>query len=171
MIRINYRYQIWQFIILVILQIPLLYKFILFDKAFGFFYIGFLLLLPYRISPFLKLSIGFFIGLLIDIFSNTPGMHASASVLVIFIKDYWLLAVSEEPEEDINISVNILGRLTASIYLLPLIFVHHLIIFSLEYGRLEGYGSVLIKIFWSSLLTFVTVYVFNLMIAPKRRRA
>ena len=154
MIRINYRYQIWQFLLLVILQLPLLYKFILFDTAFGFFYVGFLILFPFKISPFLQLLVGFFVGLSIDVFSNTPGMHAAAAVVIMFVKDYWLVFVSEEPEDEINTSVISLGPFAALLYIMPLVFLHHLIIFSIEYGRWDGFIIVLNKVVWSSFLVF-----------------
>ena len=171
MIRIDLRYQIWLFVLLVIFQIPLLYKYVLFDVSFGFFYVGFLALFPYKTPPAIQLTVGFFVGLVMDIFSNTPGMHASASVLIMFAKDYWLVTVTEEPEDEVNTSVLTLGNLPTIIYLLPLIFVHHLIIFTVEYGRWAGYGQVLYKVFWSSILSFVTVFVIDFLIAPRKRRA
>lgn len=171
MIRINYRYQVLQFLLMVIIQFPLLYKFILFDTAFGFFYIGFLILFPYKVSPFLQLLLGFLVGLSIDMFSNTPGMHAAASVAVMFIKDFWLVLVTEEPEDEVNTSVFTLGPITSILYVSPLIFLHHLIIFSIEYGRWDGFISVLNKIIWSSLLSFGSIYLLNSLIAPRKRRA
>lgn len=171
MIRVNYRYQIFQFFIFVILQIPLLNKFVLFQSAFGFIYVGFLIFFPFRLSPFIQLTTGFVIGLIMDMFSNTPGMHASASIFIMFIKDYWLPISAEEPEDEINTSVFTLGNISAIIYSLPLIFIHHFIIFSLEYGRWEGFGSIFLKIVWSTLLTFFSVYLINLLIAPRKRRA
>ena len=171
MIRIDLRYQIWLFVLMVIVQIPLLYKYVLFDVAFGFFYVGFLALFPFKSRPVIQLTVGFFVGLLIDIFSNTPGMHASASLLVMFIKDRWLVTVTEEPEDEVNTSVLTLGGLPALFYLLPLIFVHHLMVFTIEYGRWEGYGMVLYKVLWSSVFSFVTIYFIDFLIAPRKRRA
>lgn len=171
MTRINYRYQTWQFVLLVVLQVPLLYKYILFDTAFGFFYVGFLIFFPFRLSPFLQLTVGFVIGLLMDVFSNTPGMHAAAGVVIMFVKDYWLVFVAEEPEDEINTSVTTLGNFSASFYIFPLVLLHHIIVFSVEYGRWQGYLSILNKILWSSLLTFVSIYLINLLISPIKRRA
>jgi rod shape-determining protein MreD len=171
MTRIDIRYQIWLFVLLVVLQVPLLYKYVLFDVAFGFFYVGFLLFFPYRTAPVIQLTAGFLVGLLMDIFSNTPGMHAAASVFIMFVKDYWLILVAEEPEDDVNLSVYSLGNLTTLMYLLPLIFAHHLIIFTVEYGRWSGYGVILYRIFWSSLFTFLTVIIVDFLIAPRRSRA
>jgi hypothetical protein len=169
--RIDLRYQLWLFGLLVVMQVPLLYKYILFDVAFGFIYVGFLAFIPFRTPPTIQLSIGFLIGLVMDIFSNTPGMHASASVLIMFVKDYWLVFVAEDPEEEVNTSVVTLGSIPSFLYLLPLILTHHLIIFSVEYGRIAGFGNVFFKIIWSALLSFVTIYIINFLIAPRKRRA
>jgi rod shape-determining protein MreD len=170
MIRINYRYQILQFVVLVLFQVPVLHKYALFNIAFGFFYVGFLIFFPFRVSPFIKLTAGFLVGLLMDIFSNTPGMHAAAGVVIMFVKDYWLVLVSEEPEDEVNTSIITLGYLTAFFYLFPLIFVHHLIVFSVEYGRWEGYWFLLNRVFWSTVLSFLSIYLINLLIAPRKRR-
>ena len=32
----------------------------------------------------------FIVGLTIDIFSNTPGLHASASTTLMLVRDFWL---------------------------------------------------------------------------------
>jgi hypothetical protein len=72
--RISWKLLIFYFVGYVILQIPLLHKFVLFDVAFSFFYLGFLLFFPLGQNPILRLTAGFLTGLFIDLFSNTPGL-------------------------------------------------------------------------------------------------
>ncbi len=170
MSRVNYRFVIYYFLMYVVLQLPLLYKLILFEDAFGFFYIGFLLFLPIGINPFVRMIIGFLTGLLIDIFSNTPGLHASACTLIMFIRDYWFLIVHGDPEDDPNISIYRLGFSGSIYYLLPLVFIHLIWIFTIEHGKWQYFLGVLNTTFWSTLFTFLCIAIFNFAFIQKPAR-
>lgn len=170
MIRINYPRQIGHFIAFVIFQLPLLYKFILFNSAFGFFYIGFVLFLPLRLNRNFVMVIALLIGLLIDIFSSTPGIHASACVFIALSKDYWYMFSIGEIEDQFNISWNELKMWGSIRFLLPLIFVHHLIIFSIENGGLHDFFYLMRKVTLSSIYTYIMVFGISLLLAPKERR-
>ncbi|MBV6648052.1 MAG: hypothetical protein KI790_21500 [Cyclobacteriaceae bacterium] len=171
MTRINYTQQAIQFLVYVMIQLPLLYKYILFDRAIGFFYVGFLLLVPYGLNSIFSLIAGFMTGLLIDIFSNTPGIHASACTLIMFVRDYWLRTSIGVPEEDINISIYQLGFRRFLVYSLPLVFIHHLLVFSIEHGTMLGYFKIVMsKVFYSTLLSFISILLVNYLIAKRTRK-
>lgn len=170
MIRINYRQQAVHLFVFLILQIPLLFKLVLFDKAFGFFYIGFLLYLPYGLSRTYTMLIAFVTGLVIDIFSNTPGIHASACIFLVFIKDFWHDFIIGGSDDDVYINFNELRVLGSLGYLLPLTFIHHLIIFTVENGGFQSFGSLTLKVLYSSVYTFTLVFSLSFLMAPKVRR-
>lgn len=170
MSRINIREQIFNFIAFFLIQLPLLYRVVLFDQAFGFFYVGFLLLLPYNWGRVYLLLIGFFTGLVVDVFSNTPGIHASACVLIMFFRDAWIRIVHDDVEELSNINHISLKKMGFLAYVLPLVFVHHLVIFTLENGGVHLFGMLISKVFLSSLLSFIIIFVLNVVIAPRPRR-
>ncbi|MDH5608733.1 MAG: hypothetical protein OEY56_04585 [Cyclobacteriaceae bacterium] len=170
MSRINYRIIIGYFLVFVLAQLPLLYKYVLFESVIGFFYIGFLLFLPFGLRPFLKLSIGFFIGLLIDMFTNTPGMHAAASTLLMFVRDFWLVTSTGEPDDSSEISVYTLGLKGLVAYVLPLVFIHHLVLFSIEHGSMHAFFPIIGESILSAFFTFFTLVVVNFLMASKPRR-
>ncbi len=170
MIRINYLRQVGHFVAFVLFQLPLLYKFILFNTAFGFFYVGFILLLPLGLNRNISMIIALITGLLIDIFSNTPGIHASACVFIALTKDYWYMFSIGEIEDQTNISWNQLKIWGSVRFLLPLIAAHHLIIFTVENGGLSDFFYLMQKVILSSLYTFITVFGISLLLAPKERR-
>lgn len=169
MIRVNYARQITQLVAYLLIQLPFLYKFILFDVAFGFFYIGLILFLPLGTNRNVSMPIALLSGLIIDIFSSTPGIHASACIFIALIKDYWYIASIGEYEDDINVSWNHLKTWGSFKFLLPLIFTHHLIIFTVENGGVSGFFNLFNKIIFSSLYTFITVFGISLLIAPKQK--
>lgn len=170
MIRINYTQQAVNLFIYLIIQIPLLYKTVLFDKAFGFFYIGFILLLPYGLSRTQTMVISFFSGLIIDVFSNTPGIHASACVFIAFAKDYWYQIVTGNADDDVYLNWNDLGIWGSLRYLLPLTFFHHSIIFTIENGGFSAFGFLFSKILLSSIYSFMVVFALVFLTAPRARR-
>lgn len=170
MIRINYIKQAVHLLVFLVIQIPFLHKFILFDKAFGFFYLGFILFLPLGLNRNLTMVVAFLTGLIIDVFSNTPGIHASATVLIAFAKDYWYQAAIGDWDDNANISWNDLGGWGSVKFLLPLIFVHHFLIFTLENNGFSEFFVLMNKILLSSAYTFVTVFGLSLLMAPTERR-
>lgn len=169
--RINIREQVFNFIALFVIQLPLLYRITLLDKAFGFFYVGFILLLPYRISRSYLMIAGFFVGLVVDIFSNTPGIHAGACVFVMFIRDRWLSIVIDDLEELSNLNHVSMRKRGLTFYLFPLILVHHLVIFIVENGGLHLFGLLISKVFMSTIFSYIIIFALNYLIIPKSRRA
>ncbi|WP_421763842.1 Rod shape-determining protein MreD [Ekhidna sp.] len=157
-------------ILLLVVQLPLVHRITLFDKAFGFFYVGFLLLLPRTLGRSYLLIIGFFIGLLVDVFTDTPGIHASASVFIMFIRGFWLNIVNDDYQEVINLNVGSLKKSGFIYYIFPLIFVHHFIIFFVENGGFHLFVLVLSKVFFSTIFSGVIILVINFAITPNRRR-
>lgn len=170
MSRISIREQIFNFIALFIIQLPLLYRITLWDRAFGFFYVGFLLLLPYKISRTYLLVVGFLIGLVVDVFSNTPGIHAGACVFIMFVRDPWLRVVQDDTEDLFNINHGSLKKTGFIIFTFPLVFVHHFIIFTIENGGLHLFGMLISKTIMSAIFSFVIIFVLNYLIVPKARR-
>jgi len=90
-----------RFIILMVIQMVVLHN-ALTGLTLGrymslFIYIAFVLLLPVRIRPVVLLMICFILGLVVDLFYHTPGVNASALVLMGFARIYVLKFM--EPRE------------------------------------------------------------------------
>jgi rod shape-determining protein MreD len=94
------------FVIYLVLQILVIRNFVFFDVAFCFVYIACILLIPDEIDPIWVILISFLIGLLVDIFYNTAGVHASACVLIGYLRSYIIkfLFPTKGVENDITIS-------------------------------------------------------------------
>ncbi|NJM94722.1 MAG: hypothetical protein HC842_08725 [Cytophagales bacterium] len=89
MIRV-YTNQILNFLGTVLAQVFIFKEMVLFGKAFCFIYLLFLLLLPFEVGPVLLMLIGLGTGLLVDLFYDSWGIHAAASVFVMFLRWQWL---------------------------------------------------------------------------------
>jgi rod shape-determining protein MreD len=101
--------------------------------------------------------IGFVLGLFIDIFSNTWGIHAMATTLIAYLRPYILRLVSTQEEQDrIMPRFRTMGMNYLK-YIVLVIFIHHLMLFWLEAFSMSYFWLVLVKALVSSLITFVLV--------------
>ncbi|HLW10040.1 MAG TPA: rod shape-determining protein MreD [Fermentimonas sp.] len=80
--KIRYIQEVFIFILLILLQVLLLNRINVFGYASPVLYIYFILKLPFGRSLFFTIISGFLIGLIIDVFLNTPGMNAAATTIV-----------------------------------------------------------------------------------------
>ena len=85
MIKDFWKYVI-MFFVLVLIQVLVLNNIQISGFINPYIYILFILLLPFNIQGYLLLGLSFLIGITIDIFGNTPGIHAGATVLLGFIR-------------------------------------------------------------------------------------
>ncbi|WP_420317146.1 Rod shape-determining protein MreD [Ekhidna sp.] len=170
MTRVNIKEQIVNLILLLLVQLPLVHRITLFNQAYSFFYVGFLLLLPRTLGRSYLMVIGFFSGLLVDAFTDTPGIHASASVFIMFIRSFWLNIINDDLDELTNLNIESLKKAGFVFYIFPLVFIHHFIIFFVENGGFHLFGMVIGKVFFSAIFSSVVIFAINFAITPKRRR-
>jgi rod shape-determining protein MreD len=80
------------FFVYVLVQVLILKNLVLFDVAFCFLYVAFILLLPVEMSPVALMFTAFGMGFLVDIFYSSMGLHAFALVITAYARNYWLMA-------------------------------------------------------------------------------
>ncbi len=114
---------------------------------------------------------GFLVGLSIDTFYNTPGMHASVSTLVMSVRPYWMKVLTPSGGYDIGakININTQGINWFMSYSLPLIFLHHLLLFLIEAAGFNRFGSTVLKGVYSTFFTFTIVVIIQYLFFKKVR--
>ena len=80
--------NIIRFAILVLIQILLLNNIQISGHIVPYFYILFILLMPFETPGWMLLFAGFALGLSVDMFGQTLGMHTSATVFMAFLRPY-----------------------------------------------------------------------------------
>jgi uncharacterized membrane protein YoaK (UPF0700 family) len=145
-----------------VLQLLVLRNFVLFDLGFCFLYIACILLLPDEIDPIWVILISFLVGLLVDIFYNTAGVHASASVLTAYLRSYVLrfLFPTKGSENEVAISLREMGGERFIRYVIILTIVHHSMLFFVEAGGFQFFLITLLKIICSVI--FTTFFIVSL---------
>jgi hypothetical protein len=135
---------------------------VLFHTAFCFVYIGYLLLLPVESNPLVMMLAGFGLGLVMDMFYDSLGLHAMAGVLLMYLRTFWLSVITPQGGYDANASPDLTNNGTQwfLVYVAPLVFIHHAFLFFVEAGGVSFFWSTLSKTFFSTLYTaFVLVLV------------
>jgi hypothetical protein len=110
-------------------------------------------------------------GLVLDFFYNTPGINASSSVLIGFIRPFWLSLITPRGGyEDVDIPrLKTLGFSWFITYSAPLIFIHHFTLFIVEAGDLINFWFVINKSIFSMIYTTVILVLGQYMFYPRVR--
>jgi hypothetical protein len=159
------------FFVYVLVQVMVLKNLVLFDSAFCFLYVAFILLLPFELSATLTVLIGFLVGFTIDIFYDSMGLHAFATVLLGYARNYWLAVITPQGGYDSGNSPTITtnGIQWFLVYSIPLVFIHHFILFFLEASGFDLFWFTMLKIMGSLFFTMIVI-IFLQLLVPQRRR-
>jgi len=152
------------FIVLMLLQV-LLFNNIQFSGYINpYVYIMFILLLPVETPAWILLLSSFAAGSIIDFFSGSPGMHASASVLTAFVRPYVLRIISPRDGYEANPELSMInyGFRWFFTYTLLIVLVHHTALFYLEVFRFADFFRTMLRVLLSSLfsITFILLIEF-----------
>ncbi len=171
MIKNNIILSILIFGLYILIQIFFFGDVVLFDKAFCFIYIGFILLLPIEIPLLILLLLAFFSGLTIDIFYNSLGIHASSSLLLAFLRPYWISMVTPRGgyEEVYAPTIKDLNMGWFTTYAIPLIIVHHISVFYIEAGGFNDGWFTLGKVLSSAVFSYSLIVIVQMLFYSRRR--
>ena len=153
------RSNIFLFILLVFLQIFVLNKILFFDYIIISPIIMFLILFKYNKDSKKSLLIGFFLGLLIDVFNNSLGTYSIVCVIIMYFRNLWVLkVVGEERTDELNLlSVQELGNFQFFYYSFPILFLFYSLLSFLESEIIISADNILFII-----LSCVTNYIIML---------
>lgn len=146
------------FLGLALVQVLFLNNICLFGWATPFVYVYFFLTLDKDIDRNALMITVFLLGLTIDIFSNTPGVNAGASVLVAFLRPGLVQLFSPRGEyENFEPGIYTLGFWAFVRYALVMVLLHHTALFCLESFSFGNIGYLSLRILCSTLLTMMLV--------------
>jgi hypothetical protein len=137
-----------------------------------YIYFLFILWLPFDIGRPVLLIWSFILGLVIDYFTKTPGLHASACVLIGYARPFLINLLIPQEDAKVNYeepSIKSLGFAPYFVYLLVLTFMHHAYLFFLESLQFAGFMYFLSKTFLSVTVSLVLAVVIELLFVRKQR--
>ena len=145
---------------LVLLQVLFLNRINLFGYVTPLFYIWMIVRFDSSMSRTSILLWAFFLGLSIDIFSGTPGLNAAAATLVAMFQPGIVKLFVPLDRHDVLLpcSASMGGRQFAG-YLLLITVLHHTVYFILLSIPLRDWTVLVLKVVFSTLLTFLFMLV------------
>lgn len=157
--------QVFRFILLLAVQIIIMNNIKLFGYSSPFIYIIFILGFPLNSNKNLLIALGFLLGLSMDIYSNTGGVHAGACVLIAYLRPTLLKLSFGVSFEHNNIKLTQAEFKQQMLYLSTMVFFHHLTLFALENFSikllLQTLESALVTSILSSILIYCIIIIFS----------
>lgn len=137
-----------------------------------YLYVFLLCMLPFNTQKTLTLILAFMVGIAVDIFSDTAGWHAGASVLAMFTRNLMLNITKplEGHEEGDGISVFSLGLSNYLIFVGIIVAIHHFYLFFTESFKMSLFFPSLMKGLISAVFTISMMVIFQYMFIQKKRR-
>ncbi|HWD88531.1 MAG TPA: hypothetical protein VG367_10420 [Mucilaginibacter sp.] len=161
-----------RFFVLVFFQVFLLKNVTLYNISTPYFYILFILLLPFRTPNLLLFPLAFILGITIDAFYDTPGLHAAACVLLAFVRILFIsITVQKEGfENEPEPTMSIMGFRWFFTYALILTLFHHFFLFNLEVFRFSEIPYTLSRFVLSSIFTVFLMLLAGFLFYRRKER-
>jgi len=137
-----------------------------------YIYILFILVLPLKTSKYLVLLLGFLLGLSIDIFSNTPGIHASATTFMAFLRPYVIniLFNRESIDKKHLPPISSMGLSWFTKYTVIMVLVHHLFLFYIEAFSFTNFFFTLTRCIFSAVFSIILLIISQLLFFKEREK-
>lgn len=160
------------FVALVAAQAVFFNNLVLFNVAVPMVFIYLLIILPVTQSDTVSYTIGFLTGLAVDILSDTPGINALASTLLVAVrKPVFHLYVSGDIDlADQCPSPRNMGITAFLKYALTMSMIYCTMIFSIEACMVFNLKLYVLRVLSSSLFTFVIIYAIASLTGQRQRR-
>lgn len=134
-------------------------------------YLLFILLLPFQTSGWFLLISSFLLGLSIDTFSNSTGLHAAASVFVAFMRPIVIRGVGAPADYEGNLDPGIpdMGTRWFIAYAAVMILIHQFAISILESFYFSEAGLILLRMILSSAVTLLLIVLVEYLFMTKKK--
>ncbi len=161
--------NITRFIGLMLFQLFILNEIDLHNFINPYIYPLIILLMPRTLKPWMLMLLSFFVGILIDGYSNTLGIHASACVFLAFIRPAVLQLVQPRlGYNDIEDPGSAkLGFQWFISYAFICILLHHIFYFSVEAWGFSNLPQLGMRILSSFLVSMLMVILYRLFFKTK----
>src|SRR6202008_1981297 len=129
-------------------------------------------LLPFETPNILLFAFAFVLGLIIDSFYDTPGLHAASCVLLAFARILFIsITVQKEGfDNEPEPTLSIMGLRWFLTYALVLTLFHHFFLFNLEAFRISELQYTIGRVILSTLFTVFLMLISGLLFFRRKER-
>ncbi len=158
-----------RFVVFLFLQVLIFNNINLFGYLNPYPYILFILLYPVNSNKNVLLLASFGMGILLDMFCNSGGIHTMSSLVLAYVRPTlfkFSFGLSYEYQ-----TVKIADKISPEriTLLLLAIFIHHFVLFFFEYYRFDLIFTILTRTLFSTLFTFIICLLTIYIIKPSKR--
>ncbi|MCK3686274.1 rod shape-determining protein MreD [Maribellus sp. YY47] len=146
------------FIVLLAVQVLFLNQIQFSGYINPFIYVLFIMLLPVNIPKYALMLLAFAMGISVDVFSNSLGVHSAASVFIAYLRP-GIIRVITNREEDMNEYPGLAqtGWRWFLGYAILMVLLHHLALFYLEVFTFANFLNTLYRVILSSVFSFFVI--------------
>lgn len=133
-----------------------------------YIYVIFVLFYPATQSRYTLVILAFILGLTIDVFENTGGIHAFATTFIAYFRYSIIKLLSGKSNFEIDFfSFSSFSIYQWTFYLSILVLTHHFLLLILENFKFTGITTVFINTLITSALTLVFVFIYKILFKNK----
>lgn len=161
--------SITRFVLLVLVQVLVLNHINFMGYINPYIYILFILLYPTKNNRMSFILLSFLLGLTIDLFSDSGGIHAAACVTIAYLRPLVLKFSFGTVYEYQTIKFDTVDFAPKLLYITILTFIHHFILFSLEIFNISKIILLLQKTLFSSIFTIILSVLVTIIFSKKTK--
>lgn len=160
------------FLVLVTTQVVVFNNICLFNVAIPIIFIYFIIRLPLSININIVMTIAFITGLIIDIFSDTQGVHALSCTLTSFVKRNILrLYITRDDDiTDGEVTIRTIGFVVYFKYLLTIVLLYCTLVFCIEAFTFFNILQLFLRIICSTILSFLLILAIERIVNSRREK-
>ncbi|WP_075341090.1 rod shape-determining protein MreD [Tenacibaculum agarivorans] len=158
------------FIGLTLLQVLILNNILIFGYVNPYLYIIFIFIFPYKVNRFPILFSAFFLGLFVDLFSDSGGIHTFATTTIAYIRPYFFKTFFQKTEVDyefFTMSQESFGKVFN--FIASLTLIHHFIVFLLINFSFNNFLNVIVNTLLSCIFSLILYFVGNFIFRRKQQ--
>lgn len=148
------------FFSLLFLQVFVLNNILLFGYINPYLYIAFVFLYPIKENRIPFLFYSFLLGLFVDFFSDTGGIHAFSILVIAYLRLFFVRLYFRKVAADypfFKLKSESFGKIFN--YVVTLTIIHHLIYFSFANFSFHNFSNVLLNTLFSSIFTLLLYFL------------
>ncbi len=146
-----------RFIILVLVQVLLLNNINFLGYINPYIYLLFIITFPFNRNKSLLIVLSFLLGLSIDLFGDSGGIHAAACVVIAYLRPVILKFSFGVSYEYNSIKINNVDFIQRLIYVSIMVFIHHIVLFSMEIFNINHIILVLKSTLFSGIFSIILI--------------
>ena len=161
--------NIVRFFVLILIQVLICNHINFLGYINPYIYILFIILFPVKNNRSLFIFLSFLLGLTVDLFLDSGGVHAASCVLIAYIRPVILKFSFGTQYEHQTMKFNAVEFGSKLTYISLLTIIHHLVLFYLETFSISKILLILQKTLFSSIFTILLCVLITIIFSRKTK--